>query len=126
MKVVAFYLALFFLPIQTEQAISGTSAATYKVMEPHSMLQVVHLLTSSISGSRGRLGQHQADVAVPPAPALGRVGGQEEGGGGEAKDRRSPSGQGPPHGLLVRRIHAVLQVRAGSGVRTQAFTFDRR
>ena len=32
---------IFFLLMKTEQAISGTSAATYKVMEPHLTTEIV-------------------------------------------------------------------------------------
>ena len=45
------------------------------------------------------------------ATFVGSLGGQEEGGGGEAEDRRPQEGQGASHGLLLRRIHAMLQVK---------------
>ncbi len=54
--------------------------------------------------------KHQTDLTESLEEAVGGVGGETEGGGREAEDHRTQKSKGPAHGLLVRRIYAMLQV----------------
>jgi hypothetical protein len=54
--------------------------------------------------------KHQTDLTESLEEAVGGVGGETEGWGREAEDHRTQKSKGPAHGLLVRRIYAMLQV----------------